>query len=122
MHLLNLRNYGLLNLYQHQIKMSSFLAQMQRVTISYVMRLILDRGTLLFRGNVTDAESLPGVLWDPRVETWRARACHYKELSMELARRHIDFHDEVCPQLPNPLPITHPELRPYQAAAIASCK
>jgi superfamily II DNA or RNA helicase len=84
------------------------------------MRMIFDRGTLLLRGDLTDAGSLPGVLWDPRVETWRARACYYKELSNELARRHVDFHDEVRPQLENPPPIAHPELRPYQAAAIAS--
>jgi superfamily II DNA or RNA helicase len=84
------------------------------------MRLIFDRGTLLLRGDLTDAESLPGVIWDPRVATWRARGCHYKELSNELARRCADFHDEVRQQLSSPPLIAHPELRPYQAAAIAS--
>jgi len=84
------------------------------------MRLIFDRGTLLVRGDLAGAESLPGVLWDPRVGTWRARACHYRELSSELASRHVDFHDEVRPQLAGPPLISHPELRPYQAAAIAS--
>jgi superfamily II DNA or RNA helicase len=84
------------------------------------MRLIFDRGTLLLRGNLTDAESLPGVLWDPRVKAWRARGCHYTELSRELARRHHDLHDEVRPQLDDPPSIALPELRPYQAAAITS--
>ena len=84
------------------------------------MQLIFDRGTLLLRGDLADAESLPGVVWDPRVGTWRARGFHYKELSSELARRLADFHDEVRPKLTGPPPIACPELRPYQAAAIAS--
>jgi superfamily II DNA or RNA helicase len=84
------------------------------------MRLIFDRGTLLLRGNLAGAGSLPGVLWDPRVGTWRARAFHYRELSSELARRNPDFHDEVRPRLAGPPPVAHPKLRPYQAAAIAS--
>jgi superfamily II DNA or RNA helicase len=84
------------------------------------MRLIFDRGTLLLRGDLTNAESLPGIMWDSRVGTWRARGCHYWKLSSELARRHADFHDEVRPQLKDPPLISHPELRPYQAAAIVS--
>lgn len=84
------------------------------------MRLIFDRGTLLLRGNPAGAGDLPGVLWDPRVGAWRAPACVYQELSRELARRYSYFHDEVLPQLASPPSIAQPELRPYQAAAVAS--
>jgi superfamily II DNA or RNA helicase len=85
------------------------------------MELVFDRGTLLLRGNLCGAESLPAVLWDPRVRAWRAPACHYKELIHELGRRAIDFHDGVAlQQLAIPPPIPIPELRPYQAGAIAA--
>jgi superfamily II DNA or RNA helicase len=84
------------------------------------MRIVFDRGTLLLRGDLAEAESLPGVLWDPRVQAWRAPACHHAELTRELARRHADFHDEVRPRLAGAPPVACPELRPYQAAAVAA--
>jgi superfamily II DNA or RNA helicase len=84
------------------------------------MRLIFDRGTLLLLGDLADAENLPGILWDLRVKAWRAPARYYRELSCELTLRHIAFQDEVHPQLAAPPFIPQPELRPYQAAAIAS--
>ena len=82
------------------------------------MRLIFDRGTLVLRGNLADAESLPAVLWDPRVRAWRAPACRHSELARELARRGVGFQDEVRPQLATPPPIPCPELRPYQSGAV----
>jgi superfamily II DNA or RNA helicase len=84
------------------------------------MQLVFDRGTLLLRGTLTDTACLPGILWDPRVGAWRAPACHHRELSRELARRYPDFQDEVRPQLEGVPPVTCPDLRPYQAAAIAA--
>lgn len=84
------------------------------------MQLIFDRGTLLLRGNITEAGSLPGILWDVRVHAWRAPACHYTSLATELARRCPDYRDEVRPLLDNPPSIVCPELRPYQAAATAA--
>ncbi|PYV19161.1 MAG: helicase [Acidobacteria bacterium] len=84
------------------------------------MQLVFDRGTLLLRGNLPDAGSLPGVLWDPRVRAWRAPAFHHVELVRELARRKVELHDEVRPQLVAPQPAACPELRPYQAAAVAA--
>jgi superfamily II DNA or RNA helicase len=84
------------------------------------MRLVFDRGTLVLYGKVEDADSLPGVLWDPRIKAWRALACDHPALSRELACRYPDFQDEVCPKLNPPPSIFCPELRPYQAAAIAS--
>jgi superfamily II DNA or RNA helicase len=84
------------------------------------MRIVFDRGTLLLLGELNDAESMPGILWDPRVKAWRAPACYYSELSSELKLRHINFQDEVRPKLEAPPCIMQPELRPYQAAAITS--
>jgi superfamily II DNA or RNA helicase len=84
------------------------------------MRLIFDRGTLVLHGNPADAGSLPGVLWDPRVQAWRAPACYYGMLCQELSRRYPGFHDEARPKLVDAPPIPFPELRPYQAAAVAS--
>jgi superfamily II DNA or RNA helicase len=84
------------------------------------LQLLFDRGTLLLRGNVIDAETLPGVLWDPRVSAWRAPAFYYRELARELKARQVDFRDEVLPRLDEAPAILCPELRPYQAAAIAA--
>jgi superfamily II DNA or RNA helicase len=84
------------------------------------MKLLFDRGTLVLQGNPADAGSLPGVVWDPRIRAWRAPACYYVMLSQELSQRYPGFHDEVRPKLMDAPPIPHPELRPYQAAAVAS--
>lgn len=85
------------------------------------MQLVFDRGTVLLAwASVPDAESLPGVVWDPRVRAWRAPAYHYPELARELRRRYPNFHDRVCPQLTAPPSAACPELRPYQAAAVAA--
>jgi superfamily II DNA or RNA helicase len=84
------------------------------------MRLIFDRGTLVLYGDPPDSGTLPGVLWDPRIRAWRAPACYYPMLSRELSTRYPGFHNDACPQLEHPPSIACPELRPYQAAAIAS--
>jgi superfamily II DNA or RNA helicase len=84
------------------------------------MRLVFDRGTLVLHGNLADADGIPGILWDPRIRAWRARACDRIELSRELSRRYVDFRDEVCPQLAAPPSMKYMQLRPYQAAAVAS--
>jgi superfamily II DNA or RNA helicase len=84
------------------------------------MQLVFDRGTLLLRGKLAETSDLPGILWDARVGAWRAPAFRHKELARELARHYPDFRDEVCPPLQSPQPIACPELRPYQAAAVAA--
>jgi superfamily II DNA or RNA helicase len=84
------------------------------------MQLVFDRGTLVIRGNASEPESLPGVVWDPRIRAWRAPAFRHSDLAGELARRHPDLRDEVRPRLPAPPPISRPELRPYQSAAVAA--
>src|SRR5258706_3795688 len=84
------------------------------------MQLVFDRGTLVVRGDLSNAGSLPGVLWDPGVRAWGAPAFHPVELANELRRRYADFHDEARPQLTSPPSIACPELRPYQGAAVAA--
>ncbi len=84
------------------------------------MKLVFDRGTLDLYEDTDDAGSLPGVLWDPRIRAWRAPACHYSMLSQEMSRRYPGFRDEVHPQIADPRSFECPELRPYQAAAVAS--
>ncbi len=84
------------------------------------MQLVFDRGTLLLRGNLTEENNLPGILWDARVHAWRAPACQYADLAAALDRRDIDYLDEVRPRLGHAPSIACPELRPYQAAAVAA--
>jgi superfamily II DNA or RNA helicase len=93
---------------------------MQALRRRCFMQLVFDRGTLLIQGNPMNGGDLPGVLWDPRVRTWRAPAHLHDKLAAELTRRDPDFRDEVCPRLASPPPISHPELRPYQQAAVAA--
>ncbi|MBN1568079.1 MAG: DEAD/DEAH box helicase family protein [Acidobacteria bacterium] len=84
------------------------------------MKLIFDRGTLILYEAPNDAGHLPGVIWDPRIHAWRAPACYYTVLSQELSKRCAGFRDEVRPRLVDPPSIACPDLRPYQAAAVAS--
>lgn len=84
------------------------------------MRLAFDRGTLLIRGDAEGAAGLPGMRWDARVDAWRAPACVYPELCRELRIRRVPFCDETLPPLPPPPAVAPPELRPYQAAALAA--
>jgi superfamily II DNA or RNA helicase len=84
------------------------------------MRLTYDRGTLLIVGDLEGAEKLPGVLWDPRVRTWRAPAFRYPDLVRILAGRRVGLQDEVRPRLASPPRVEPPGLRPYQAAAVSA--
>jgi superfamily II DNA or RNA helicase len=64
------------------------------------------------------AESIPGLLWDPRVGLWRAPAYRYAEIMEALRRRRFPVRDEVLPTgRPAPGPWRPIELRPYQQAA-----
>lgn len=84
------------------------------------MRLLFDRGTVLLRGSLPEAGSLPGVLWDNRVGAWRAPAFRYADLVREFKRRRLEFRDSACQQLAPPPAAAFPDLRPYQAAALAA--
>lgn len=84
------------------------------------MRLVFDRGTLLLREVPPglDPGGLPGVLWDPRVDAFRAAAHRRASLTAALVAQGVS----VCPE-PEPTPVTgwrHVELRPYQEAALAA--
>jgi superfamily II DNA or RNA helicase len=72
-----------------------------------------DRGTLLLAKLPagSDPSSLPGVLWDPRTQCYRAPAHRYRELAAQLGGALVD--ETVCP-------FAGPELRPYQEAALCA--
>lgn len=84
------------------------------------VRLIFDNGTILLRDPPPgmDLSSLPGVIWDPRVEAHRAPACRHRALVSELERRSVSFSDEVQVASPGPTTWSNIELRPYQEAAL----
>lgn len=80
-----------------------------------------ERGTLLLvpREGPLDAFSdLPGVVWDPRVDAFRAPAFRHAELSAELARRSAASHVDVRASGPEPVAWTEAQIRPYQHAAL----
>jgi superfamily II DNA or RNA helicase len=88
------------------------------------VRLQFDRGTLLVDpgGSGLDVRTLPGVLWDERVGTFRAPGYRLASIRRELERRHIASRCFAAPSTPafrgplgswGPLP-----LRPYQQAAL----
>ena len=85
------------------------------------MELVFDRGTLLVvepdEGFATEA--LPGAVWDPRVSLFRCPGYRYREVRAHLrgaghvtdaVRARIGARERQAP----------PELRPYQAAALAA--
>lgn len=76
-----------------------------------------DRGTLLLRGPepVRDVE---GLVWDPRVEAWRAPALLHTRLTTELRGRGVDLTDDTLAEGPPPDEVPAVTLRPYQAAAL----
>lgn len=84
-------------------------------------RVDFDRGTLLLTG-AGDADDLPGVVWDPRVNAHRAPAYRYRDLRGALAGRHwVDGVARALHTLKAPRDagtLRAPELRPYQRAAV----
>ncbi len=92
------------------------------------MRLVFDRGTLVFEG-LSDArgvEGLPGVRWDGRAGVWRAPAYRYAELRERL--RDLGLGWDELPRKAFGAPCRDSaialrdaadgHLRPYQAAAL----
>jgi hypothetical protein len=59
------------------------------------MRLVFDRGTVLIvePSKGIDLSQMPGLLWDPRVDGYRAPAYRHKELASELVRRGVRHSD-----------------------------
>jgi superfamily II DNA or RNA helicase len=83
------------------------------------MRLLFDHGTVvLVEPPDLSNESIPGLLWDPRVGLWRAPAHHYQAVRAALRRLELPVEDEVLPGLrPRLEAFRAIELRPYQQAA-----
>jgi superfamily II DNA or RNA helicase len=85
------------------------------------VRLVFDRGTILIEkpDPRIDPRSLPGVLWDSRIRSFRAPGRHHSEIAALLRRRDVVFLDEVRPTPAERLDgLAVPELRPYQEAAL----
>jgi superfamily II DNA or RNA helicase len=86
------------------------------------MRLLHDRGTLRFEGSWPRhrVSELPGVLWDPRSEVFRAPPWRYADVVKELGRQGFAFDDGVVvPRAPLDA-FAEVALRPYQQAALCA--
>jgi superfamily II DNA or RNA helicase len=86
------------------------------------LRLTYERGTIVVHDGVSaDVGALPGVVWDPRIERFRAPAHRYASIRAEIVARTIDVEDEVLSHL---LSLDGDwrelRLRPYQRAALAA--
>src|SRR5262245_12041763 len=84
------------------------------------MRLLFDRGTLLLieTPSELDPETLPGVLWHPRLGIYRAPAFLWTEITRALGELGLPLeHDARTEAGPSGswAPI---ELRPYQESAL----
>ena len=80
-----------------------------------IMRdLRFDQGTLLLKGDV----STPYGKWDPRVNSYRMKAMHYKDVLSYLEESGLEFKDQVL-NLPPVEPLkSNVGLRPYQKDAL----
>lgn len=84
------------------------------------MELIFDRGTLVLSGWSPggDHQSWPGVVWDPRVDAFRAPAWRYSELMSRLRSAGAPWRDRVDGWRSwRMYGWREVKLRPYQAAA-----
>jgi superfamily II DNA or RNA helicase len=89
------------------------------------MRLLFDRGTLLFAdlGDLPaglEVGQIAGVLWDARVGAYRAPARLCYPIASELRRRGVRIAEQPRPILTPPSEFRPIELRPYQDAALAA--
>jgi hypothetical protein len=102
------------------------------------MEISYDRGTLLLSGTPENwaSQNIAGVLWDQRVDSYRAPARLYSKIKKILQNAGTPFTDRIgiTPEGPNlPCGISAakfqnksiekwraPELRPYQATALES--
>ena len=86
------------------------------------MRLEFDRGTVTLTGaSEREGVDLPGVLWDPRVQVYRAPGFRYAAIVDALKRSGRMFRDQVCAGVDPPVGRWEAvDVRPYQAAALSS--
>lgn len=84
------------------------------------MRLTFDRGTVLLHDPMPSSRAarLPGVVWDPRVDGWRAMACRYVDIRSTLRDADLELRDEIGPAIRPRQRLEPPALRPYQGAAL----
>lgn len=89
------------------------------------MRVRFDRGTLLLTAEADHDQrdllgTIPGVLWDARVNAHRAPARLAYPLMAELGRRGVPIEAAPCPRLAPPTGFRAVSLRPYQESALAA--
>jgi superfamily II DNA or RNA helicase len=84
------------------------------------MKLLFDHGTLvLSEAPDLSRKAIPGLLWDPRVELYRAPAFRYAEVVEALRTLRLPLTDEVERSGAAPADEWRSvELRPYQQAAV----
>jgi superfamily II DNA or RNA helicase len=87
--------------------------------MSSAIHLRFDRGTLRLDGPSERLSLLPGVLWDPETQGWRASAHRYGDILKRATENQWDVEDDIalggrrCPS-----DWVTPTLRPYQEQAI----
>jgi superfamily II DNA or RNA helicase len=83
------------------------------------MKLLFDHGTLvLAEAPDLSRKPIPGILWDPRVELYRAPAYRYADVVEGLRSLGLPLTDDVrAKPTRTAYPWHTPELRPYQQAA-----
>lgn len=60
------------------------------------LRLRYDRGTVIVETETGGTvPTLPGLVWDPRTEQWRAQGRYYRAIVEELRRQQIEYVDEA---------------------------
>ena len=78
-----------------------------------------DRGTLLLRTPDSEGSTLPGVIWDARVSSWRAAAYHYASILSDARARGLEIADDVQARLScGTVTWKPPPLRSYQEDAL----
>ena len=86
------------------------------------MRLVFDRGTLLLLDVEVDhgLANIPELLWDPRVDRYRAPAWRYAEVASALASNGGRYSDEVQDRSARPAAWREVPLRAYQQEALSA--
>jgi len=84
------------------------------------MRLLFDRGTLLLVDTPSelDPETLPGVLWDPRVGVYRAPAFLWWDITGALRELEVPLEHDGRTEDGTSASWSRVELRPYQESAL----
>jgi superfamily II DNA or RNA helicase len=82
--------------------------------------LSFDRGTILLRSSERQLqlEKIDRVLWDDRVNAYRAPAAQYLTIQRLLRTQDFEFEDSVRHRWGDALNLAIPTLRPYQTAAL----